>query len=208
MPLGELFKLFKVSIISFSEMFTGIVETTAPVLERTTTRLTLARPAMFDDVKLGSSIAVNGVCLTVVVLNKDDMAFDVVGETWRRTNLGELLVGNTVNLERAMPANGRFEGHVVQGHVEGVAEVKEWREDGEWKQLVLEVPDALLPYITEKGSIALDGVSLTVAGFRGNEVMIALIPHTLEVTTLGGRQVGDGINVETDILAHYILKKD
>jgi riboflavin synthase len=188
-------------------MFTGIVEITAPVLERTDARLTLARPAMFDDVKIGSSIAVNGVCLTVVVLNKEDLAFDVVGETWRRTNLGDLLVGNVVNLERAMPANGRFEGHVVQGHVEGVATVKEWKEDGQWKMLVLEVPQELLPYITEKGSIALDGVSLTVAGFKGNEVSIALIPHTLEITTLGLRQKGDLINVETDILAHYSLKK-
>jgi riboflavin synthase len=188
-------------------MFTGIVETTAPVLERTPARLMLARPAIFDDVKLGSSIAVNGVCLTVVVLNKEDMAFDVVGETWRRTNLGELLVGNTVNLERAMPANGRFEGHVVQGHVEGVAEVKEWREDGEWKQLVLHVPSEMLPSLVEKGSIALDGVSLTVAGLQGNDVVVALIPHTLAVTTLGGRQVGDRMNVETDILAKYVLKK-
>ena len=132
--------------------------------------------------------------------------FDVVGETWRRTNLGDLLVGNAVNLERAMPANGRFEGHVVQGHVEGVATVKEWKDDGQWKQLVLELPDALLPYIVEKGSIALDGVSLTVAGLRGNEVTIALIPHTLKITSLGLRRPGDAINVETDILAHYILQ--
>jgi len=134
------------------------------------------------------------------------MAFDVVGETWRRTNLGDLLVGNTVNLERAMPAGGRFEGHVVQGHVEGVAKVKEWKQDGEWKQLVLDVPNELLRCITAKGSIALDGVSLTVAAFEGNVVTIALIPHTLEVTTIGSRQVGDRINVETDILAHYILQ--
>lgn len=188
-------------------MFTGIVETMAQILERTDARLTVVRPSSFDDVKLGSSIAVNGVCLTVVVLNKEDMAFDVVGETWRRTNLGELFVGNTVNLERAMPANGRFEGHVVQGHVEGVAEVKEWKADGEWKQLVLEIPDALLPYITEKGSIALDGVSLTVAALDGNTVTIALIPHTLEITTLGLRMLGDTINVETDILAKYVLRK-
>ncbi len=188
-------------------MFTGIVETTAPVLERTDARLILARPSSFIDVKIGSSIAVNGVCLTVVVLNKEDFAFDVVGETWRRTNLGDLLVGNTVNLERAMAANGRFEGHVVQGHVEGVAHVTEWKDDGQWKQLLLEVPNEVLPYITLKGSIALDGVSLTVAGFKGNIVTIALIPHTLEITTLGLRQAGDRINVETDILAHYILQK-
>lgn len=187
-------------------MFTGIVETTAAVLERTESRLTLARPSSFIDIKLGSSIAVNGVCLTVVDLQSDSFAFDVVGETWRRTNLGDLLVGNAVNLERAMPANGRFEGHVVQGHVEGVATVKEWKDDGAWKQLVLELPDALLPYIVEKGSIALDGVSLTVAGLRGNEVTIALIPHTLKITSLGLRRPGDAINVETDILAHYILQ--
>ncbi len=188
-------------------MFTGIVETTAAVQERTEARLLLVRPAMFDDIKVGSSIAVNGVCLTVVTLNKEDMSFDVVGETWRKTNLGELLVGNTVNLERAMVATSRFEGHVVQGHVEGVATVKEWKADGEWKQLVLEVPDVLLPYITTKGSIALDGVSLTVASLTGNIVTIALIPHTLEMTTLGGRKVGEKINVETDILAKYVLKR-
>lgn len=188
-------------------MFTGIVETMAQVIERTESRLTLVRPASFDDVKIGSSIAVSGACLTIVDLTKDEMVFDVVGETWRRTNLGELLVGNAVNLERAMPANGRFEGHVVQGHVEGTATVKEWRQDGEWKQLVLEIPDALLPYIVEKGSVALDGVSLTVAALDGNLLTVALIPHTLGITTLGLRAPGETINVETDIFAHYILKK-
>lgn len=188
-------------------MFTGIVETTAEVLERTDARLVLSRPATFDDVKVGSSIAVNGVCLTVVVLTTEDMAFDVVGETWRRTNLGDLYKGSRVNLERAMVANGRFEGHVVQGHVEGVAIVKEWAQDGQWTQLILELPVALLPYVTEKGSIALDGVSLTIAKLRGSEVTISLIPHTLEITTLGLRKPGDRINVETDILAHYILQR-
>lgn len=188
-------------------MFTGIVETTAPVLERTDARLTLARPSSFTDTQIGSSIAVNGVCLTVVILTKEEMAFDVVGETWRRTNLGDLFVGNTVNLERAMSASGRFEGHVVQGHVEGVAHVTEWKNDGEWKQLLLEVPNELLPLIVHKGSIALDGVSLTVAGIHGNVLTIALIPHTLEITTLGLRQAGDRINVETDILAKYVLRK-
>lgn len=188
-------------------MFTGIVETTAAVRNRTDTRLVLARPSSFDDVKLGSSIAVNGVCLTVVVLNKEDMAFDVVGETWRRTNLGTLNIGSMVNLERAMLAGGRFEGHIVQGHVEGVATVNEWKDDGEWKQLVLDVPQGLVLSIIEKGSIALDGVSLTVAALAGNIVTIALIPHTLAITTLGARRPGDAINVETDILAKYVLKK-
>lgn len=188
-------------------MFTGIIETTAPVLERTPTRLTVALPANFDDVKIGSSIAVSGVCLTVVVLNKEDMAFDLVGETWDRTNLGELEKGSLVNLERAMPANGRFEGHIVQGHIEGTATVKEWRDVGQWRQLLLTLPDALVPMVTEKGSIALDGVSLTVAGIKGNVVTIALIPHTLDVTTLGARKAGERVNVETDILAHYVLRR-
>lgn len=188
-------------------MFTGIVETTAPVLERTDSRLMLARPASFDDIKIGSSIALNGVCLTVVVLNKEDMSFDVVGETWRKTNLGELNKGSPVNLERPMLAGGRFEGHVVQGHVEGVATVKEWKQDGQWKLFVLELPTELLPYVTYKGSIALDGVSLTVAGLSGTELTIALIPHTLEITNLGTRKPGDRINVETDILAHYAFNR-
>lgn len=195
-------------------MFTGIIETTAPVLERTDSRLTVARPANFDDgsagspqaPKIGSSIAVNGACLTIVELTKDAMSFDVVGETWDRTNLGGLEKGSLVNLERAMPANGRFEGHIVQGHVEGTATVKEWKDVGMWKQLLITVPDALLPMITEKGSIALDGVSLTVAAMKGSIVTIALIPLTLERTTLGLRKAGDRINVETDILAHYVLQ--
>ena len=187
-------------------MFTGIVETTAAVIERSDAQLVIARPAMFDDVKIGSSIAVNGVCLTIVDLSKDAMVFDVVGETWRRTNLRTLVPSVRVNLERALAANGRFEGHVVQGHVEGVAIVKAWSQDGAWTQLSLELPVALAPYATEKGSIALDGVSLTVAKLQGNLVTIALIPHTLEVTTLGTRKPGDAMNVETDILAHYVLQ--
>lgn len=196
-----------IPVLHYVFMFTGIVELTAQVIERTATQLTVALPPSFNDVKIGSSIAVNGVCLTVVDLQKESFSFDVVGETWRRTNLGDLLVGNSVNLERPMLAGGRFEGHVVQGHVEGIATVLEWKDDGEWKQLLLELPDDLLMYVTEKGSIALDGVSLTVAAFRGNVVTIALIPHTLKITTLGSRKPGDGINVETDILAHYTLQR-
>jgi riboflavin synthase len=187
-------------------VFTGIVETTAPVLERTDARLTLVRPAVFDIYK-GCSIAVNGVCLTLVEFDADRMVFDVVGETWRRTNLGDLLVGNTVNLERAMKAHGRFEGHIVQGHVEDVAIMEEWKDDGQWKQLTVRVPDRLTLSIVEKGSIALDGMSLTVAKIDGDLLTVALIPHTLEITTIGLRQPGDRINVETDILAHYVRKQ-
>lgn len=188
-------------------MFTGIVETTAVVLQKTDDSLTVARPVSFDDIKEGSSIAVNGVCLSVVSFDVRSMHFNVVGETWRRTNLGSLKEGSPVNLERAMPASGRFEGHVVQGHVEGTANVVEWKQDGQWKLLVLALPQQLVPFVTEKGSIALDGISLTVAGLSGDRCTIALIPHTLEVTNIGERQPGDAVNVETDILAHYAFQR-
>lgn len=188
-------------------MFTGIVETTASVIAKTDDSLTIARPLSFNDIKEGSSIAVNGVCLSVVYFDRDTMRFDVVGETWRRTNLGSLKEGSTVNLERAMAATGRFEGHVVQGHIEGTAKVLEWKMDGMWRLLILELPIPMIPFVTEKGSIALDGISLTVASLRGNQCTIALIPHTLEVTNVGGRKPGDAINVETDILAHYVFQR-
>lgn len=193
--------------LHYQSVFTGIVETTAEVLSRTDARLVLARPAMFDDLREGSSISVNGACLTVVGLHEKEMAFDVMGETWRRTNLGDLTPGHRVNLERAMAATGRFEGHIVQGHVEGTAMVKEWKSDGQWKQLMLELPPHLLPFVVEKGSVALDGVSLTVAGMHKQMMTIALIPHTLDITTLGARAPGDRVNVETDILAHYMLHR-
>ncbi len=188
-------------------MFTGIVETTAYLIKKTDDSLTVARPLSFNDIKEGSSIAVNGVCLSVVDFDKDTMRFDIVGETWRRTNLGSLIPGSMVNLERALAAAGRFEGHIVQGHIEGTANVIEWKQDGNWQMLVLELPLSATPFVTEKGSIALDGISLTVASLHGNQCTIALIPHTLEVTNMAKRKPGDAINVETDILAHYVFQR-
>lgn len=188
-------------------MFTGIIETTAPVIAKTDDSLTIARPSSFDDIKEGSSIAVSGVCLSVVSFDGEAMRFDVMGETWRRTNLGSLGEGAKVNLERALAASGRFEGHVVQGHVEGTAKVLEWKQDGKWKLLDLALPAPLLPYVVEKGSIAIDGISLTVAALRDDRCTIALIPHTLQVTNVGDREPGDTVNVETDILAHYLFQR-
>lgn len=192
-------------------MFTGIVETTAKILDRSDSGLVLERPKTFDDIKIGSSIAISGTCLTVTSFDSPSMSFDVVPETWSRTKLGMLKTGNLVNLERALSANGRFEGHIVQGHIEGVAtvasfeDVKEgWAKGG--KILTVKLPKELLPFVVFKGSIALDGVSLTVAELKDDLCSIALIPHTLEITTLGSLKTGEFVNVETDILAKYLKK--
>lgn len=185
-------------------MFTGIIETTAPILRKTDTSLVLERPTHFKDLTVGCSISVSGVCLSVVSFDEVSMHFNVVGETWARTNLGSKKEGDRVNVERALAANGRFEGHIVQGHSEGTAEVVELTSDGQWTILTVRLPAELLSSVVFKGSIAIDGVSLTVAALNGDLCTIALIPHTLEVTTLGGLKAGDTVNIETDILAKYV----
>ena len=185
-------------------MFTGIVECATAVVEKTDTGLVLARPAAFDDLALGNSIATSGVCLSLVEFTEKTMRYDVVPETWARTNLGDLTVGDTVNVERSVRADGRLEGHIVQGHIEGTAETISLLQDGRWVTLKLRMPAALLPYVVKKGGIALDGVSLTVADVEGDIVSIALIPHTLQVTTLGLLTPGKRVNVETDIVGRYV----
>jgi len=180
-------------------MFTGIIESMAEVKSRTKTQLTVERPPFFDDIKVGSSIAVSGVCLSVVNFDQDLMTFDVIPETFKCTKLGSLKVGDKVNLERAMKASDRFEGHVVQGHIESRGVVK--CRSGE---VVVEVPVELLKFITHKGSISLDGVSLTVTSVEGNRVTVALIPHTLENTTLGLLKDGDMVNIETDVMVRSL----
>ena len=195
-------------------MFTGIIETMANVLKNENGHLVLERPKIFDDINIGSSICVSGVCLTVAALDSTTMSFDVVSETLARTKLGELMEENRaglgevdrrsrVNLERALKADGRFEGHVVQGHIEDTGAVLKYQIPNS-NLLTIVVPKHLLPFIVEKGSIAIDGVSLTVAQLKGNECTIALIPHTLKVTTLGLLKKGDSVNIETDILGRYI----
>jgi riboflavin synthase len=182
-------------------MFTGIVETAAEVLEVTDHSLTLRRPASFMDVVLGTSICTAGACLSAVRITPDTLGFDVVPETFARTSLGQLRPGSRVNLERSMRADSRFEGHIVQGHVEGVGEVVTNADPGDgtgWR-LTFKVPEALLPCVIPKGSIAVDGVSLTVASIEQKICTIALIPHTLEVTTLGVLKSGDRVNLETDL---------
>jgi riboflavin synthase len=189
-------------------MFTGIIETTAKILEKTPDGLTLERPASFGDITIGASIAVAGTCLSVVGMDETMMAFDVVDETWNRTKLGGLKVGDSVNLERSMSATARFEGHIVQGHVEGVGTVLSNGDTDNGWMLAIEIPKDLLPAIIFKGSIAIDGVSLTVASIDDNVCSIALIPHTLQITTFGKLAPGDKVNIETDMFLrglHHML---
>ncbi len=186
-------------------MFTGIVETSGKIIEKSDSGLTIERPAIFDDCKIGSSINVSGVCLSIIRFDDVSMSFDVVPETFSRTNLGALNVGDYVNLERALQANGRFEGHVVQGHIEGTAEVAEIRKKQTGAEIILSMHEDLIAFVIPKGSIAVDGVSLTVVTVEGGACSIALIPHTLEWTTLGDLQQGDRVNIETDILGRTIL---
>ena len=194
-------------------MFTGIVEETGIVREAHDNgdgrRLVVGADVVLDDVAMGSSIAVDGCCLTVTEFGADDrgawFAADAVSETIDRTTLGGTAEGDSVNLERPMPADGRFGGHIVQGHVDAVTELEAVHEhlDGS-RRLAFRLPDALSGQIVEKGSVALDGISLTVAAVDDTTFDIAVVPHTLEVTTLGCRVVGDRLNVEADILARYV----
>lgn len=156
------------------------------------------------ELPLGASLAVNGVCLTVVATEGDRVALDVIPETLDRTNLGSLRGGDPVNLEQPMPGTGRFDGHIVQGHVDGTGDVIAVDESEQGVMMSVAPEPRLLRHIVEKGSIAVDGVSLTVATVGDDRFTVALIPHTLETTTLGLRKPGDQVNLETDVIAKYV----
>jgi riboflavin synthase len=186
-------------------MFTGIVEELGAVLERAPERITVSCRTVLTDTDVGSSIAVNGVCLTVVDRGPGHLGFDLSEETVRRTGLARLSSGDPVNLERPVTLSTRLGGHLVQGHVDGVGEVVGVEAEptgGAW--LTIRPPAELLRYIVEKGSVSVDGVSLTVAGVDGDAFSVALIPHTLAVTTLGTARVEDAVNLEVDVLAKYV----
>ncbi|HEX2154916.1 MAG TPA: riboflavin synthase [Acidimicrobiia bacterium] len=189
-------------------MFTGIVEHlgTVVTLEEADRGRTFTIDAgpVASGTEIGDSVAVNGTCLTIVEAAEERLTFQAVGETLDRTNLGELTVGSQVNLERPLSAAGRFDGHIVQGHVDGVGTVRAAGNDGAGRRLWIDVPPSLLRYVVEKGSMTVDGVSLTVAAVDDQGVEVALIPHTLAVTTLGTRQTGDRVNLEVDVLAKYV----
>jgi riboflavin synthase len=186
-------------------MFTGIVEERGVVREVGTTRLSIGCRTVASDATEGASIAVNGVCLTVVERSDEHLAFDVSEETLLRTSLSRLRAGDPVNLERPLTLSSRLGGHLVQGHVDGVGEVVaiDLADDGsEW--ITVRAPDRVARYLVDKGSVCVDGVSLTIAGRDGERFGVALIPHTLEVTTLGTAEVGDPLNLEVDVIAKYV----
>ena len=189
-------------------MFTGIVEelgwVSAVESGEDSARLRLRGPMVTSDARHGASIAVNGVCLTVVEHGGDEFSVDVMAETLRRSSLGALRPGDRVNLERAMPANVRFGGHVVQGHVDGTAEVLDRVPGDRWEVVRFSLPADLVRYVVEKGSITVDGVSLTVASVDDTGFTVSLIPTTLALTTLGHKGVGDLVNLEVDVLAKYV----
>jgi len=189
-------------------MFTGIVETVGEIVAAQPhgegRRLRIRAPEVLEGTKLGDSIAVNGACLTVCEHDDTHVAFDAVRETLDKTSLGSLEVGGRVNLERAMRADGRFDGHIVQGHVDGVGRVREWKRQADDVELHVECAPELARQLVDKGSVTVQGVSLTVVVARDDGFHVALIPHTLEVTTLGGLEPGDPVNLEADILGKYV----
>jgi riboflavin synthase len=190
-------------------MFTGIVEELGRIeaVEQApdAARLTVGGVAL-DDLRPGDSVAVNGVCLTAADLHAAGFTADVMAETLKRSTLGQLRAGDPVNLERAVTPTTRLGGHIVQGHVDGVATVIARRPAEQWDEVDLALPEGLSAYVVEKGSITLDGVSLTVVAVVDDVVTVSLIPETLRRTTLGQRTVGDRVNLEVDILAKYIEK--
>ena len=189
-------------------MFTGLVEETGEIrdleMRHDGARIRVAAAATLEGARIGDSVSVSGVCLTVVATGTDEFASDLAAETLRRTTLGRLRAGDRVNLERPLRFDHRLGGHVVQGHVDGVGIVTAVTPEGGGTWMDIEAPEALRRYIAEKGSIAVDGVSLTVARVADPRFAVALIPHTLTVTTLGRCRPGDRVNLEVDVLAKYV----
>jgi riboflavin synthase len=200
------------TIEEVTRVFTGIVEELGRVVEVTkladdSARLVVSGPLVTTDAKHGDSIAVNGVCLTVVTLTEGTFSADVMAETLHRSSLGALQAGDPVNLERPMAADGRFGGHIVQGHVDGLGRIRARHPSDNWEVVEVDLPEDLARFLVEKGSITVDGVSLTVVEVvDGDEpwFAVSLIPTTLTATTLGSRQVGDPVNLEVDVIAKYV----
>ena len=190
-------------------MFTGIIEELGEMVGWTATGddsglIAIRGKSVVDDLEHGDSIAVNGVCLTAVEISADGFTADVMGETLRRSSLGELHPGDPVNLERAARLDSRLGGHLVQGHVDGVARILAREPAEQWTTVRFELPAAIRRYVVEKGSITVDGVSLTVMEVGDDTFAVGLIPTTLGLTTLGHKQVGDLVNLEVDVIAKYV----
>ncbi|OYO18284.1 riboflavin synthase [Enemella evansiae] len=192
-------------------MFTGIVEELGEIVELDdrgeSAVLRIRGPLVVSDASHGASIAVNGVCLTVTDRDAETFAVDVMAETLNHSSLGDLVPGSRVNLERAMAANGRFGGHIVQGHVDGTARIVSRTPGQDWEVVGIELPAELARYVVHKGSITVDGISLTVSAVTDDTFEVSLIPTTLALTTLGGKQPGETVNLEVDVLAKYLEKQ-
>src|SRR5437762_3471095 len=193
-------------------MFTGIIEEVGHVTDIVekdgTRRLTVSATSSAKQLKLGDSIAVSGVCLTAVEITPQSFSADLAEETWNRTSFSRIKPGALVNLELPMRANGRFDGHIVQGHVDGTGTVISFEPTPKGNDyfLVIDIPSELTRYIVAKGSLAIEGISLTVAGIDGTQVRVAIIPHTAEVTNLQSLKPGDPVNLEVDVMAKYVEK--
>jgi riboflavin synthase len=185
-------------------MFTGIVREVGTVAAFDGSRLVVAAPETATSAAIGDSVAVAGVCLTVVERNGGQLAFDVVPETLSRTVLGSLDQGNSVNVEPSLRVGDQLGGHVVQGHVDAVGRIRSIEPEGNSRRIWVDAPETVVRYCLEKGSIAMDGVSLTVAALDDEGFEVALIPHTLEVTTLGRLEPGDEVNLEADVLGKVV----
>ena len=191
-------------------MFTGIIEEKGAVKSirrgRHSAVITVSGKKVLQDTVPGDSIAVNGICLTVTSLGPGWFTADVMHETLNRSSLSDASAGTFVNLERAMAAGGRFGGHIVSGHVDGTGVIKEIRRDDNAVWFTVSAPGNIMKYIVEKGSVAIDGISLTVASVRGDSFDVSVIPHTLGLTVLGDRCRGDVVNLENDIIGKYVEK--
>lgn len=185
-------------------MFTGIVEETGKVLRVEPGKIHIQAEKTLEGTKLGDSIAVNGVCLTVTALSRSGFTADVMPETWKRSSLGTLKSGSGVNLERAMAADGRFGGHIVSGHIDGTGTVEAVRKDQNAIRYTIRTQPELTRGIVEKGSIAIDGISLTVTMVQEERFEVSIIPHTLKETTLGDKRKGSVVNLENDIIGKYV----
>jgi riboflavin synthase len=192
-------------------MFTGLIERICTVKSAQTSegavKLSIDLGKLVDECKIGDSIAISGVCLTIAVLGGNLARFDVSGETLAKSNLAKLTTGSKVNVELAMKVGGRFGGHIVQGHVDGVAKIKTVDKRDEFADIRFEAEGELLNQMVVKGSVAVDGISLTIASMEGNSFSVAVIPETLKKTTLGQAKTGDVVNIETDIITKTIKKQ-
>ena len=194
-------------------MFTGIISGTGKVEKiakstknRSAVKMTVNLGKCAKGLKIGQSVALNGVCLTVTKLSKNLGRFEMIDETTKKTDLGNLKIGSIVNIERSLKAGERLEGHFVLGHVDGVGTITKIQKKPKEVQVWFNVPKKLAKYIVKKGSIAIDGISLTVVEAKNNNVSVCFIPHTIQVTNFRTKKVGDKVNIETDILGKYILK--